>query len=72
VDDIAKFNGTAWGFYNAITDYAQHVRPVGDLENLRDAEKRTQSAKENLFSRTVNGDPLVMQAQKILMKLVRK
>ena len=72
VDDIAKFNGTAWGFYNAITDYAQHVRPVGDLENLRDSEKRSISARESLFVRTVNGDPIVMNTQKILMRLVRK
>jgi phage/plasmid-like protein (TIGR03299 family) len=72
VDDIAKFNGTAWGLWNSITDYAQHVKPIGDLDNLRDSDKRSLSSRENLFTRTVNGDPLVMNAQRILMRMVKK
>jgi phage/plasmid-like protein (TIGR03299 family) len=71
VEDIAKFNGTCWGLYQAITDYAQHVKPVGDLENLKDFEKKSINTRENLFTRVVGGDPMVMQAQKILMKLAR-
>ena len=69
--DIAKFNGTAWGLYNAISDWSMHVKPLGDLENLRETEKLTRSSRENMFNTTINGHPLLAQAQKILMAVAQ-
>jgi len=61
-EDIQKFNGTSWGMYNAISDYAMHVKPVSDTDKTREIN----------FMRGMEGHPLLGQAQKILATMVRK
>ena len=58
VEDIAKFEGTAWGMYNAVSDLATHVHP----------KKEKTTWRENLFTKTVNGRPLINKAQEIFGK----
>ncbi len=31
--DLANFNDTAWGAYNAVVDYADHMRPIRGMAN---------------------------------------
>ena len=59
VEDIAKFEGTAWGMYNAVSDYCTHIRPI----------KETPSWRENLFSKAVEVNRLLVVAQKMLMQV---
>ncbi|WP_336784055.1 DUF932 domain-containing protein [Paenibacillus illinoisensis] len=58
-DDIRKFAGTGWGFMNAISDYTTHAEPVRKTETFRD----------NQFSRVVAGDKLFDLAYTVLNKV---
>jgi len=57
--DIAKFQGTAWGLYNAVADFCGHMRPL----------RETPTFQENRFASLADGHPLIQKAQEILMKV---
>jgi hypothetical protein len=59
VEDIAKYEGTAWGMYNAVSDFVIHVRP----------KIETKTWRETIFTTTVDGHPLIKKAQKILLQV---
>jgi len=58
-DDIARFRGTAWGFYQAITDVIEHITPF----------RNTSTAQVNREFQIVEGHPVTMRAQKMLMSI---
>jgi phage/plasmid-like protein (TIGR03299 family) len=58
-DDLARFRESAWGMYQAITDVVQHHSPF----------RNTATAIINREFRTIEGHPIVMRAQKILMRV---
>lgn len=62
VEDIQKFEGTAWGMYNAISDFSMHYQAFDDKTGY----------SESTFTRAINTDPLMQSAQKILMSLGSK
>lgn len=49
MDDLDKFRGTAWGFVNAVADYADHTAPL----------RNTDTFKERNFERIIVGHPLL-------------
>lgn len=57
--DIQKFQGTAWGMYNALSDMVGHMKPL----------RETATFQENRFASLVEGHPLLEKAQKILLKV---
>jgi phage/plasmid-like protein (TIGR03299 family) len=59
VPDVQKFRGTGWGMYNSVVDVANHMPPMRATKNWR----------ENRFIRTVNGDPIIHRAQRLLMAI---
>lgn len=54
--DLKKFDGTAWGFYNAVGDYVTHHVP-----------KETKGWQESRLNIIANGHPLMEIAQRELM-----
>jgi len=57
--DIQKFQGTAWGMYNALADMVSHMKPL----------RETATFEENRFAKLVEGHPLLETAQRILLKV---
>jgi len=57
--DIQKFQGTAWGMYNALADMVSHMKPL----------RETSTFEENRFAKLVEGHPLLETAQRILLKV---
>ena len=54
--DLVDVGNNAYRFINAVSDFATHARPL----------RRTANYKENLFSRTVDGNPLIDKAYQMV------
>ncbi|MDR1901824.1 MAG: DUF932 domain-containing protein [Treponema sp.] len=58
-DDLQNFKGTAWGAYNAISDYRSNAQP----------RRRTATYADNKMAKFLDGDDIMNQAQKIITEL---
>jgi phage/plasmid-like protein (TIGR03299 family) len=58
-EDLQNFKGTGWGVYNAIADYRSNAEP----------KRKTASWADNKMARFLDGDPVMNQAQEIIMAL---
>ena len=54
--DLKKVGNNAYRFVNAVSDFATHAQPL----------RRTANYKENLFSRTIDGNPLIDRAYQLV------
>lgn len=54
--DVVDLGQTAYRFINAVSDFATHSKPL----------RRTKNYKENLFLRTVEGNPLIDKAYRMV------
>ena len=54
--DLQDVGGNAYRFINAVSDFATHARPL----------RRTANYNENLFSRTMDGNPLIDRAYQLV------
>lgn len=54
--DLADLGNNAYRFINAVSDFATHAEPL----------RRTANYHENLFAKTVDGNPLIDRAYQIL------
>lgn len=54
--DLQELGNTAYRFINAVSDFATHSSPL----------RRTANYKENLFARTVEGNPLIDKAYQLV------
>lgn len=54
--DLKDVGNNAYRFVNAVSDFATHSEPI----------RRTKNFKENLFSRTVEGNPLIDKAYQMI------
>lgn len=54
--DLQKVGNNAYRFINAVSDFATHSSPL----------RRTANYKENLFARTVDGNPLIDRAYQLV------
>lgn len=55
--DLKDVGKNAYSFVNAVSDFATHAEPL----------RRTANYKENLFSRTVEGNPLIDKAYQMML-----
>jgi len=58
-DDLQNFKGTAWGVYSAISDYRSNAQPKRKMPTYADS-------KMSMF---LDGDPILNEAQEIIMEL---
>jgi hypothetical protein len=58
-DDLQNFKGTAWGTYSAIADYRSNAQP----------KRKTLTYADTKMSMFLDGDPVMNQAQEIIMEL---
>jgi len=58
-DDLQNFKGSAWGAYSAIADYRSNAEP----------KRKTATYAESKMARFIDGDPIMQQAQEIIMEL---
>ena len=58
--DLAGTPRNGWRFINAVSDFATHAKPL----------RKTSSYQENMFMKTVDGNPLIDKAYEILQALV--
>ena len=54
--DLKDVGRNAYRFINAVSDFATHAEPL----------RKTQNYKENLFSRTIEGNPLIDRAYQMV------
>lgn len=54
--DLKKVGNNAYRFINAVSDFATHAEPL----------RRTANYKENLFGRTIDGNPLIDKAYQLV------
>ena len=54
--DLQKVGNNAYRFINAVSDFATHARPL----------RKTQNYNENLFARTIDGNPLIDKAYQLI------
>ena len=54
--DLIKVGNNAYRFINAVSDFATHVNSL----------RRTANYDENLFSRTIDGNPLIDKAYQMV------
>ena len=54
--DLQSVGKNAYRFVNAVSDFATHAEPL----------RRTANYKENLFSRTVDGNPMIDKAYQMV------
>lgn len=54
--DLKDVGNNAYRFINAVSDFATHAEPL----------RRTVNYKENMFSRTMEGNPLIDKAYQIM------
>ena len=54
--DLKDVGKNAYAFMNAVSDFATHAEPL----------RRTANYKENLFARTVEGNPLIDKAYQMI------
>jgi phage/plasmid-like protein (TIGR03299 family) len=58
--DLVDLPKTPWRFINAVSDFATHTTPL----------RKTENYKENLFSKTVDGNPLIDRAYELVGSIV--
>jgi phage/plasmid-like protein (TIGR03299 family) len=58
--DLVNLPKTSWRFINAVCDFATHVTPL----------RKTENYKENLFIKTVEGNPIIDKAYELVDTLV--
>lgn len=58
--DLEFLPKTAWRFVNAVSDFATHTKPL----------RKTENYKENLFSKTLDGNPLTDKAYDMVESLI--
>jgi Domain of unknown function (DUF932) len=58
--DLAHIDKNAYRFINAVSDFATHAKPL----------RETSSYKENIFAKTIEGNPLIDKAYEIIGALV--
>ena len=54
--DLKDVGNNAYRFINAVSDFATHSKPL----------RKTANYKENLFARTVEGNPLIDKAYQMV------
>lgn len=54
--DLKKVGNNAYRFINAVSDFATHAAPL----------RRTENYHENLFNRTIDGNPLIDKAYQLI------
>ena len=54
--DLKEVGNNAYRFINAVSDFATHAQPL----------RKTANYKENLFARTVEGNPLIDKAYQMI------
>lgn len=54
--DLKELGKNAYRFINAVSDFATHAEPL----------RKTANYKENLFARTVEGNPLIDRAYQLV------
>ena len=54
--DLKPLDHTAYRFINAVSDFATHAAPL----------RRTADYQENLFSRTIGGNPMIDKAYQLV------
>ncbi|MEY8335793.1 hypothetical protein AALB53_22345, partial [Lachnospiraceae bacterium 47-T17] len=54
--DLQAVGNNAYRFVNAVSDFATHAKPL----------RRSANYKENLFARTVEGNPLIDRAYQLV------
>jgi hypothetical protein len=57
--DLQNFRNTAWGAYNAIADYRSNAEP----------RRKTATYADHKMAAFLDGDPVMKQAQDIIMEL---
>ena len=55
--DLSNVDKNGYRFINAVSDFATHADPI----------RRTRNYEENLFLRTVEGNPLIDRAYKLVL-----
>ena len=55
--DLQDVGKNAYRFINAVSDFATHAEPI----------RRTANYKENLFARTVEGNPMIDKAYQMVL-----
>lgn len=58
--DLINLPKTSWRFINAVSDFATHITPL----------RKTENYKENLFLKTIEGNPLIDKAYELVNTLV--
>jgi len=58
-DDLQNIKGTAWGVYSAISDYRSNAEP----------KRKTKTYEEARMARFIDGDPVMQQAQEIILEM---
>jgi len=58
--DLEGMPKNSWRFMNAVSDFGTHATPL----------RKTQNYKENLFSKTVDGNPIIDKAYEMVESLV--
>ena len=58
-DDLQNIKNTAWGAYNAIADYRSNAQP----------KRKTQTFADTKMAMFLDGDPVMGEAQEIIMEL---
>lgn len=58
--DLIHLPKNSWRFINAVSDFATHVTPL----------RKTQNYKENLFAKTLDGNPIIDKAYELINSLV--
>lgn len=58
--DLIELPKTSWRFINAVSDFATHINPL----------RKTKNYKENLFSKTIDGNPLMNRAYALVESIV--
>ena len=58
--DLVNLPKTPWRLINAVSDFATHITPL----------RRTENYKENLFSRTVDGNSMIDKAYELISSVV--
>ena len=54
--DLKEIGRNAYRFINAVSDFATHADPI----------RRTENYRENLFARTIDGNPLIDKAYQMV------
>lgn len=57
--DLAHIPKNGWRFINAVSDFATHAKPL----------RKTSSYQENMFMKTVEGNPLIDKAYEMILAL---